>query len=238
MGLKKLAESSCNEPKEHDDKEAPKYLHKAVEFALPAIEEQDYLTEEQQDVFRFAFPTSRVDDPLFRTDELTLRAKENLPQGIKSGDAFVRKHLDWKLGVLNHKGTAGPVPFLPPRTAAWIILLHDLTWSWNPDHITKNLVVELCVALSKEKKLEAPNPGNSGLGLVQERECPMGPLSLAKFDNFSATGPFPGGLERCPAPEPNEIDLQRTTPVLGFRQVGSGRSRRPKETKKSRGSLR
>ena len=162
MGLKELAESNCNQQKQHDDKEAPKYLKKAVDFALLAIEEQDYLTEEQQDILRFAFPKSSVDDLLFQTDKLILKAKESLPKEIKSGRVFVRKHLDWKLGVSNHKGTVGPVPFLPPRAAAWIILLHDLTWSWNPDRITKNLVDELCVELSKKKRWKHPTLVTSG----------------------------------------------------------------------------
>ena len=156
MGLKEVVNCSPSQQKQHDAEEAPSYLPKVVDYALHAIEEQNYLTEEQQDILRFAFPKSSVDDLLFQTHNLALRAKENLPQKIKCGDAFVRKHLDWKLGVSDHKGSVGPVPFLPPRTAAWIILLHDLTWIWKPDHITKNLVVELRMALSKEKRWERP----------------------------------------------------------------------------------
>ena len=150
MGLEPLADE------QDDDEENRSYLRKVVEFALLAIEEQDYLTEEQQDILRFAFPTSSVDDLLFQTHNLSLRAKGGLPQKIKCGDAFVRKHLDWKLGFSDDKGTVGPVPFLPPRTAAWIILLHDLTWSWKPDRITKNLVYDLRVRLSKEKSCKRP----------------------------------------------------------------------------------
>ena len=156
MGLKEVVNSSPSQQKQHDDEEPPSYLQKVVDFALHAIEEQDYLTEEQQDFLRFAFPKSSVDDLLFQTHNLSLRAKGGLPQKIKCGDAFVRKHLDWKLGFSDDKGTVGPVPFLPPRTAAWIILLHDLTWSWKPDRITKNLVYDLYVRLSKEKMCKRP----------------------------------------------------------------------------------
>ena len=184
MGLKELAESSCNEPKEHDDKEVPKYLHQVVDFALLAIEEQDYLTEEQQDILRFAFPTSSVDDLLFQTDKLILRAKESLPQKIKCGDAFVRKHLDWKLGVSDHKGTVGPVPFLPPRTAAWIILLHDLTWSWKPDHITKNLVYDLCVRLLKEKSWKRPTLETLGWAWYKNKKASWIHFPLPSFNTF------------------------------------------------------
>ena len=82
----------------------------------------------------------------------------------------MRKHLDWKLGLSNDcKEREGPVPFLPPRAAAWIILLHDLTWIWKPDRITKNLVVEFCAALSKKKCRNCPTLETPGWAWKKNR---------------------------------------------------------------------
>ena len=184
MGLKDLPESNSNQNMQYDDEKAPRYLRKVIDFALLAIEEQDYLTEEQQDILRFAFPKSQKDDLLFQTDELTLVAKESLLQEILPGGAFVRRHLDWKLGVSNNKGTVGPVPFLPPRTAAWIILLHDLAWSWNPDRITINLVRELFMALSKEKRWKRPTLETPGWAWYKYRNALWAHFPLPSFNTF------------------------------------------------------
>ena len=34
------------------------------------------------------------------------------------------------------RSRSAPVPYLPPRAAAWIILLHDLVWNWQHERIT------------------------------------------------------------------------------------------------------
>lgn len=37
-----------------------------------------------------------------------------------------------------------PFAKLPPRPAAWYVLLHDLAWSWNHESLSVNLVDKLC----------------------------------------------------------------------------------------------
>ena len=185
MALKDLPESSSDQNMKYDREVAPKYLLRVVDFALLAIEEQDYLTEEQQDTLRFAFPKSQKDDLLFQTDELTLVAKKGVPQETSPGGAFVRSHLDWKLGISNNKETVGPVPFLPPRTAAWIILLHDLVWNWVPDRITTNLVREFREALSKEKRWKRlPTLNTPGWAWYKNKDALWVHFPLPKFNTF------------------------------------------------------
>ena len=133
-----------------DDKGVPQYLWMIVDCVLLAIEEQDFLTEEVQEILRFAFPASRIDDLLVETDKFRLKPKVR-PRLIKaSSDVVVREHLDWKFrisesnrSVNNNNEGHGPGPFLPPRQAAWIILLHDLAWNWKPHSVTENLVHKL-----------------------------------------------------------------------------------------------
>ena len=148
-----------------DDKNIPPdlYLWTVVDFALLAIEEQDFLAEKQQDRLQFAFPTSHKDDLLIMTDKFSLKQKVSPMQKKTASDFLVRKHLDWKLGIpIGESGEseeAGSVPrHLPPRAAAWIILLHDLVWNWQHERITQNLVHVLldeikkpCVSLTPKK---------------------------------------------------------------------------------------
>jgi hypothetical protein len=41
------------------------------------------------------------------------------------------------------KSRQDPFAKLPPRPMAWVVLLHDLAWKWNPDSVTGNLVKRL-----------------------------------------------------------------------------------------------
>ena len=148
----------------------PRYLWTMVDFALLAIEEQDFLTEQQQDSVRYAFPTSHKDDLLIETGKFKLAPKVSPRLDVSLEDIFVRKHLDWKLGISN---TGYDIPpehtqkHLPPRTAAWIILLHDLAWNWQQNSLTQNLVHGLLreikssdVLIGQEKNL--PGAKDSG----------------------------------------------------------------------------
>ena len=131
-------------------KKAPPYLWTAVDFVLLAIEEQDFLTEKQQDPLRFAFPTSHKDNLRVDTDKFSLTPKFSRKLNISSDYVFVCEHLDWKLGISSvATNSAGPVPYLPPRAAAWIILLHDLAWDWQEESITTNLVHKLLKEIGK-----------------------------------------------------------------------------------------
>ena len=65
---------SLNDRKESQG-ETPWYLRMVAKFTVSAIEEQDFLTEEQQDRLRFAFPGSDRDDLRVETDRLSLKQK-------------------------------------------------------------------------------------------------------------------------------------------------------------------
>ena len=152
----------------------PPYLWTIVDFVLLAIEEQDFLTEEPQDHLRFAFPTSHKDDLQVVTDKFDLKPKVSRKIEVSSEDVLVRKHLDWKLGISgNEAERMGPVPYLPPRPAAWIILLHDLVWNWKKDSITKNLVHGLLKETERRMFLRTPDqdrPGFEDLGWAWYRD--------------------------------------------------------------------
>ena len=148
-------------------KQAPAYLQMVVECALLAIEEQDFLTEDDQEILRFAFPTSIRDDLQVRTNRLRLTQKFSPWRSDSTKDVLVRPHLDWNLGILRRKPQMtkcnsgakchGPQEtqgqdgqdganekwHLPPRLAAWIILLHDLAWQWCHNSLLENLVQRL-----------------------------------------------------------------------------------------------
>lgn len=136
------------------DKRDPEYLRMVVECAVSAVEEQDFLTEEDQEILRFAFPTSTRDDLQFDTARLRLQQKFSPWRTSIAGDVLVRPHLlDWRLGPNPQEakwqnGENGPSDenerwHLPPRLAAWVILLHDLAWQWNYDSVLENLVRRL-----------------------------------------------------------------------------------------------
>ena len=137
--------SELTRRKQDHDEHIPPYLWRIMDFALIAIEEQDFLTEHQQDTVRYAFPTSHKDDLLIETRNFILTPKSSPRLDISCDDVFIRKHLDWKFGISNTESNNSQ-PFmktLPPRTAAWIILLHDLAWEWRQSSLTRNLVERL-----------------------------------------------------------------------------------------------
>ena len=138
----------------------PAYLWTVADFALLAIEEQDFLTEQQQEPVRYAFPASHKDDLLIETAHFELVPKVSPRIRTVDENIFVRSHLDWKLGInidnLNH--TTSAPNHLPPRTAAWIILMHDLAWSWQQSSLTYNLVNEL---VGKDKNVDISTTGES-----------------------------------------------------------------------------
>ena len=153
-----------------DDEKIPPYLWTVVDFVLLAIEEQDFLTEKQQDPLRFAFPTSHEDTLRVGTDKFSLKPKVSPKLNISADNVFVREHLDWELGISSvATEKAGPVPYLPPRTAAWIILLHDLAWDWQEKSIATNLVRKLLKKIGKSRISLTPKP-NKGLPCSEDPE--------------------------------------------------------------------
>ena len=160
------------------DKPAPSYLRMVVECAIPAIEEQDFLTEEDQDILRFVFPGSYRDDLWIETDRLRLEQKSRPWRNISSGDVVVRRHRDWRLGILGPEAQPhGQIKKqgLPPRLAAWIILLHDLAWNWNCESISENLVDRLRTQIGEHRiaitpKMAWPNAKALGWAWYKDKD--------------------------------------------------------------------
>ena len=97
MRLGKLQHRTDNET---DD--IPSYLWMVVDSLLLAIEEQDFLTEQQQDTMRWAFPASHEDNFLIETCQFVVVPKSSPPIHVdKQENVFLRKHLDWNVGVRN-----------------------------------------------------------------------------------------------------------------------------------------
>ena len=131
----------------------------------------------------------QVDDIIFAMDRLCLKpAARKWQQKKENLTLWFRKHRSWDLGAnrqdiehspkqaaedspntttkskdseitTNHEDPFGK---LPPRPAAWFILLHDLAWKWNPESLSVNLIEKLCKdlnswAISDEKVKKRPN---------------------------------------------------------------------------------
>ena len=146
----------------------PEYLAQILDIVLRAIEEQDFLPEEQQEVLRSAFPTGYDAGPVtadkfeFKTED---REFAEIPPG--SSNLLVRKHSQWRIHIADtgtykkkrkRKGNDA-FSYLPPRQTAWIILLHDLSVGWDSERsITENLVHKVCKPLLQESRDEKPGP--------------------------------------------------------------------------------
>ena len=126
----------------------PEYLEKIREITLVNIEEQNFLDDQRQDMLRSAFPTGFDMGPV-ETTKFNLSMRPTTFTVDPNKEQAFRKHLGWKLHVGETDGDKSKeadtkvrdsFSHLPPRPTAWIILLHDLTWLWNSEKITVNLV--------------------------------------------------------------------------------------------------
>ena len=176
---KRSKEDATKAGTEFDDHHAPPYLRMIVDLALSAIEEQDFLSEKDQEILRFVFPSSDKDDLLIWTDKLSLAQKAGPWTPISSGEAFVRRHFDWELRIAKAKkqsacfkdDVSGRKGALPPRQAAWIILLHDLVWNWNRKYLVDNLVHSLCEGLCTPKAtMDRPSPSKPGWAWYKDED--------------------------------------------------------------------
>ena len=135
--------SELKQREETSNNTVPPYLWTVVDFALLAIEEQDFLTEKRQDSIRFAFPTSHLDYLQVETDKFSLKQKGSTWLKVSDNKVYVREQLYWKIGTSedDDDNNESVMKHLPPRNAAWIILLHDLAWEWEEaGSLTQNLV--------------------------------------------------------------------------------------------------
>lgn len=155
----------------------PALLLLVAEFVELVIEEQNFLTEEEQTNLRDGVLPSRhysARDIQFGMDRLSLEPDPNTwenPTQIGQDEAptqvgenqesqnqsetelWVRPHRSWKLApktnIDESEEEAGLFAKLPPRQTAWIILLHDLACEWKAESVTGNLVKEMLGRLHK-----------------------------------------------------------------------------------------
>jgi hypothetical protein len=147
-------------------KDAPPLLSCVLDFVQLVIEEQNFLNEKQQGVLLGILPTRHYTEQEIYLDMTRLRLQPEQNTWGKIGkdqsqsesnqptkELWVRKHRSWKLGVNTDEGESnedeGLFAKLPPRQTAWIILMHDLAWKWNPERVTGNLVEKLYKDLGK-----------------------------------------------------------------------------------------
>lgn len=139
-------------------------------------EEHSFLDVKSQEILEGVLPT-RVyssEDINFKMNNLALRIVARNWTVHNSNQVWFRRHRSWDLTVNNEKGVSnkeilefteekeaerqkGSFDKLPPRPAAWFVLLHDLAWDWKPDSITGNPVERLCGKLNNWELLENEN---------------------------------------------------------------------------------
>lgn len=151
--------------------DAPPLLSLVLDFVKIEMEEQSFLNEKQQGALLAVLPTRHytAQEIYLAMKYLSLEPEQNTweqqidenqeSSGQTRQRLWVRKHRSWKLGVNadedESKEDAGLFAKLPPRQTAWVVLLHDLAWKWNPERVTDNLVRELCGALNKSPRSES-----------------------------------------------------------------------------------
>lgn len=145
-------------------KDAPALLSCVLDFVQLVIEEQNFLNEKQQEVLLGILPTRHYTEQEIYLDmnRLRLQPEQNTWDKLIEKDKhqlWVRKHRSWKLGVDTDEGEThedeGLFAKLPPRQTAWVVLMHDLAWKWNPERLNGNLIEKMCGALNKSPLSES-----------------------------------------------------------------------------------
>jgi hypothetical protein len=171
-------------------------------------EEQNFLNEKEQEVLEGILPTRHYfpEDINFAMDRLCLYPAPRTWKKQKSEQLWVRNHRSWDLTVNTKKyindyksknqvenegvDQAAKDPFakLPPRPAAWFILLHDLAWKWNSDSVSGNLVEKLCEDLNdwRLSKSEVTLPPNQESCLqLKQSSAPKQTQNFDPIDHLS-----------------------------------------------------
>ena len=140
-------------------------LNQIRELAKLSLDEQSFLKEKHRAVLEGIFPT-RYYDPeniIFDLNRLELKADHGKKK--KYSNLYYRKHNSWSLSInadfLEEKSsTFSTDPFgkLPPRQAAWFILLHDLACYSNEDYVKGNLIEKYCSDYNMRPKTKQYTP--------------------------------------------------------------------------------
>ena len=137
------------------EKNTPLLLSAVRDIVNLVREEHSFLHEKAQEVLGGVYPTRTYspEDINFQMQRLFVEPSPRIWKEQVEGRLWVRNHRSWDLSVNTRfdelkasKDTAvakDPFAKLPPRPAAWFILLHDLAWKWNPESLSENLVTRL-----------------------------------------------------------------------------------------------
>jgi hypothetical protein len=135
------------------DKDTPLLLSAVRDIVNLVREEHSFLNEKAQEVLGGVLPTRTYspEDINFQMERLSLRPSSRPWKTPDKEKLWFRNHRSWDLGVnlrfderkADEEVAKDPFDKLPPRPAAWFILLHDLAWKWNPDSLSENLVTRL-----------------------------------------------------------------------------------------------
>lgn len=207
-----LRDSSSQEGKKPGDAEIPPVvLSLVVESVRHEIEEQNFLTEDQQAVLRDGVLPTRHYSPRdiqFDMGRLILEPDPNNwedPTQVSKNEApsqagnnqegqnqsqqqlWVRPHRSWKLAPKTNKKSEkkGLFAKLPPRQTAWIILLHDLACNWKSESVSINLVKRLLIRLDDWSKDEKLVPSSDFLGwAVRQKDSKYEHFPTPNFETF------------------------------------------------------
>lgn len=199
-----------------DNDKTPLLLSSVMDMANLVREEQSFLSQKAQEVLDGILPTRSygyAEDLNLGMDRLCLRPSHRTWKEQKPASLWIRDHRSWDMRVNSKfindpkkstkqdesQGTEqdanDPFAKLPPRPAAWFVLLHDLAWKWRPDSITENLVKKLCEELSQWKAEmcdKDASPRN------QECSSKLEYLSLIEPERTpDPSGDFPGWAVWC-----------------------------------------
>lgn len=157
--------------KELSKDDAPLLLSSVLDFVKLEIEEQSFLNEKQHWALLSVLPTRHytAQEIYLDMNHLSLEPEQNTWEEKKDENQgasdqakprlWIRKHRSWKLGVNTDEDESneseGLFAKLPPRQAAWMVLLHDLAWKWNPERVTGNLIKKVCGTLNKSPLSES-----------------------------------------------------------------------------------
>jgi hypothetical protein len=164
-----------------DKKKIPVLLSSVRDIVNLVREENSFLNEKEQEFLEQVLPT-RVyshEDINFAMDRLCLKPSQRTwNEKIKETKEplWIREHYTWDITVNDDSNNKNVRPNneegsnqadedsnqilqdqfakLPPRPAAWFVLLHDLAWKWSPESIKGNLVKRLCKELNDWKLFE------------------------------------------------------------------------------------
>ena len=159
--------------------------------ARRAIEEQSFLSQDDQDWVRNVFSTRHYYAKEFDMSYLELNSDSSI--WIKhQGDVewWIREHRSWRLSP-SRPSEVGRLDDsfrkLPPRPMAWMILLHDLAWIWNNQNVSGNLVERFCKQLTGQlgypSEVREYSQGTRGWA-VWSRSSSCSHLPLPAFKTF------------------------------------------------------